>query len=167
MIAILEHALATNLAAFMLLIVACALLLVAAVWLSAIDIREHLLPNRIVYPSAILAVVLLSAVSLLLGDGGVIVRTLLSGALLCLGYLTVRFISPRAMGLGDVKLAFVLGLYLGFVSWWHLFYGTVFAFVLGGAVALALVLVRRANGKTAIPFGPFMLAGALIALLCA
>jgi leader peptidase (prepilin peptidase)/N-methyltransferase len=71
------------------------------------------------------------------------------------------------MGLGDVKLAGVLGLYLGWLGWSSVLVGTFAGFLLGGVLGVALLLVRRASGRTAIPFGPFMLAGALLAVFLA
>jgi leader peptidase (prepilin peptidase)/N-methyltransferase len=71
------------------------------------------------------------------------------------------------MGFGDVKLAGVLGLYLGWLGWAPLAVGTLAAFLLGGIVGVALMAGGRAGRKTALPFGPSMLAGALIALFAA
>jgi leader peptidase (prepilin peptidase)/N-methyltransferase len=71
------------------------------------------------------------------------------------------------MGFGDVKLAGLLGLYLGWLGWASVLVGTLAGFLLGGFAGVTLVLTRRANGKTAIPFGPYMLAGALLALFAA
>ena len=68
-------------------------------------------------------------------------------------------------GFGDVKLAGVLGMYLGYLSWGHLFAGTFLAFLLGGLWSLALLAARRGTLKSSIPFGPFMLAGAAAAML--
>jgi leader peptidase (prepilin peptidase)/N-methyltransferase len=64
-----------------------------------------------------------------------------------------------------VKLAGVLGLYLGFAGWTAVVAGTAGAFVLGGLWGVVLLATGRGTAKTAIPFGPFMLAGAWGALL--
>jgi leader peptidase (prepilin peptidase)/N-methyltransferase len=69
------------------------------------------------------------------------------------------------MGFGDVKLAGILGLYLGWMGWGELIVGAFFGFLLGGVVGGVLMATKRANRKSAIPFGPFMLAGALLAIL--
>ncbi len=69
------------------------------------------------------------------------------------------------MGFGDVKLAGVLGLHLGWLGWGQLALGAFLAFFLGGVVGLALIATGRATRKSAIPFGPFMLVGALVAVL--
>jgi leader peptidase (prepilin peptidase)/N-methyltransferase len=69
------------------------------------------------------------------------------------------------MGFGDVKLAGVLGLYLGWLGWAEVVAGGFLGFLLGGVIGLGLMAVRRADRKSQIPFGPFMLAGALVAIL--
>jgi leader peptidase (prepilin peptidase)/N-methyltransferase len=69
------------------------------------------------------------------------------------------------MGFGDVKLAGILGLYLGWLGWAELVTGGFLGFLFGGVVGGGLVLVRRAGRKSMLPFGPFMLAGALVAIL--
>jgi leader peptidase (prepilin peptidase)/N-methyltransferase len=71
------------------------------------------------------------------------------------------------MGFGDVKLAGLLGLYLGWLGWGSLLIGAFAGFLCGGLVGVALLLARRAKRGTAIPFGPHMLAGALLAIFAA
>jgi leader peptidase (prepilin peptidase) / N-methyltransferase len=66
--------------------------------------------------------------------------------------------------MGDVKLAGILGLYLGWLGWGQLIAGAFLAFLLGSLVGLALMAARRAGLKSRIPFGPFMLLGALAAI---
>jgi leader peptidase (prepilin peptidase)/N-methyltransferase len=80
-------------------------------------------------------------------------------------YFALAFVYPAGMGFGDVKLAGVLGLLLGWLGWGALVVGAFFGFVLGGVVGAALMFARRAGRRTAIPFGPFMLAGAFLAVL--
>ena len=69
------------------------------------------------------------------------------------------------MGGGNVKLAGVLGLYLAWLGWGVLAVGALAAFVLGGLFGLALIASRRADRRTAVPFGPWMIAGAWLAIL--
>ena len=68
------------------------------------------------------------------------------------------------MGLGDVKLSGVLGLYLGWLSWAHLVVGAFLGFLVGGVVGIALMAVGRAGRKSMVPYGPSMLAGAWLAV---
>ncbi|PYI38761.1 prepilin peptidase [Arthrobacter psychrolactophilus] len=151
--------------AFWLVLIACLYYLVMAVRLTVIDIKLQLLPNRIVFPSAAISGVLLLSASLFMLDGGTALRTVLGAVVMWALYVVLRLISPSSMGYGDVKLAFVLGLYLGFVSWQAVMWGTFLAFLLGGLWGLALIVSRRGTGKTQIPFGPFMLAGALVVMV--
>ncbi|MFD5277212.1 prepilin peptidase [Pseudarthrobacter sp. NPDC058362] len=156
--------------AFWLVLAACAYFAVMAVRLTVIDIRHHLLPNRIVFPSYAVAGVLLLAAALLAGPadgflGAPAVRVVAGAAVLWLFYFVLRLVYPPGMGFGDVKLAGVLGMYLGYLGWSHLFAGTFLAFLLGGLWSLALLASRRGSLKSDIPFGPFMLAGAAAAML--
>lgn len=159
--------------AFWLVLAACAYFAVMAVRLTVIDIRHHLLPNRIVFPSYAVAGVLLLAAALLAGPvggqsgllGSPALRVVAGAAALWLFYFVLRVVYPPGMGFGDVKLAGVLGMYLGYLGWSHLFAGTFLAFLLGGLWSLALLATRRGSLKSDIPFGPFMLAGAAAAML--
>ncbi|UKA51990.1 A24 family peptidase [Arthrobacter sp. FW305-123] len=159
---------------FWLLVAACLYFVIMAVRLTVIDVRSHLLPNRIVFPSYAVAGVLLLAAAILhsfadsaadhaasaelFGVPGLAVPA--GGAVLWVFYFVLRLIHPPGMGFGDVKLAGVLGLYLGYLGWGHVFAGTFAAFLLGGLWSLGILIARRGTLRSAIPFGPFMLAGA-------
>jgi leader peptidase (prepilin peptidase)/N-methyltransferase len=132
--------------------------------LTLIDLDVRRLPNAIVLPSYGVALALLLVPAVADGDWSSYVRALLGMAALFGGYFALAFIYPAGMGFGDVKLAGVLGIYLGWLGWGELVTGGFLGFLLGGVVGGGLVLLRRANRKSAIPFGPFMLAGALIAV---
>jgi leader peptidase (prepilin peptidase)/N-methyltransferase len=93
------------------------------------------------------------------------VRVVAGAGLLWLFYFILRLVYPPGMGFGDVKLAGVLGMYLGYLGWGHLFAGTFLAFLLGGLWSIALLAARRGTLKSSIPFGPFMLAGTAAAML--
>jgi leader peptidase (prepilin peptidase)/N-methyltransferase len=69
------------------------------------------------------------------------------------------------MGFGDVKLAGVLGLALGWLGWGELVVGGFLGFFLGALIGGGLMLARKAGRKSKIPFGPFMLLGTLLAIL--
>lgn len=75
-------------------------------------------------------------------------------------YLVLALLQPSAMGFGDVKLAGLLGMHLGYLGWPKLVVGGAGAYVLGAPLALALLLTRRAGRGTPLPFGPLMLLGA-------
>jgi leader peptidase (prepilin peptidase)/N-methyltransferase len=80
-------------------------------------------------------------------------------------YLALRLIHVGGMGGGDVKLAGVIGLYLGWLGWGALAVGALAAFLLGGVFGVLLLALRRAGRRSAIPFGPWMLAGAWTGIL--
>jgi leader peptidase (prepilin peptidase)/N-methyltransferase len=132
--------------------------------LAAIDLDTKRLPDRLTLPSYPVAVVLLGVAALAGDSAGDLVRALLGMLALGGAYFLLAFIYPAGMGLGDVKLAGVLGLYLAFLSWGALVVGFAAGFLLGGFYAVTLLLAGRAGRKTGIPFGPFMIAGAFVAV---
>jgi leader peptidase (prepilin peptidase)/N-methyltransferase len=144
-----------------------ALLYLAAISiaLALIDIDTHTLPNSIVLPAYPVSAVLLAAASVVSGDWGDLLRAGIGGAALFAFYLLLVLLYPRGMGLGDVKLAGVLGAYLGYLGWDALAVGAFAAFVLGGLFAIALILTRRVTRSGGIPFGPWMLAGAWVGIV--
>ena len=76
----------------------------------------------------------------------------------------LAFASPRSFGMGDVKLGGVLGGYLGWFGWVHVYYGIFAGFLLGALLAIGLLATRRASMKTAVPFGPMLVVGPLVVL---
>lgn len=137
---------------------------VIGVALAIIDIRSHRLPNRLVASVGVTGLVLLIAAALTGSRMDALIRALLAALVLFAAYLVLRMLSAGGVGAGDVKLAAVIGLYLGWLGWGSVLVGTLAGFVLGGVVAAAMMLARRANRRTAIPFGPWMLAGAWVAI---
>jgi leader peptidase (prepilin peptidase) / N-methyltransferase len=136
-----------------------------SVALAVIDFDVRRLPDAIVLPSYGVAAVLLVSVDLLRGDLARLPLVVIGGAGSFLFYLLLRVLKPGGMGLGDVKLAGVLGLYLGQAGVAQLLVGTFAAFLLGGVVGVALIVSRRSSRKGSIPFGPWMLAGAWTGIL--
>lgn len=140
-------------------------LLWLAVVLSIIDIRTHTLPNRYVLPAYPIAGVLLLTAAFADGTPGLAWRTV--GGAVAMGalYWLLWTVYPAGMGFGDVKLAGVLGLFLGFLSWQHVVFGVAAGFVVGGLWGVTLIVSRRGTAKSAIPFGPAMLAGTVAVML--
>ncbi|MFW0182997.1 prepilin peptidase [Rothia sp. CCM 9417] len=132
-----------------------------------IDAREHRLPDRIVLPMyALVGLPLLGVILLTAPDSFETARqTAYSGVIMGGFYWVMRLASGGALGLGDIKLAGVLGLLLGYFSPLNLLWGNLLIFLLGGLYSLALILTGRAQARTHIAFGPFMLLGTTIALL--
>ncbi len=130
--------------------------------LTLIDLDHHRLPNAIVLPSYIVTAVLLVLASVLTGDYGRLLTAAVGGAALFALYWILAMAYPGGMGFGDVKLAGVLGLLLGWLGWAPLIVGAFSAFLLGGLIGAMLMIGGRATRKSRIPFGPFMLAGAAV-----
>lgn len=135
-----------------------------SVALAFIDLDTHKLPNRIVLPAYGVGIVLLGFASALSGNYDSLLRAAIGGAALFLAYLLMALAYPRGMGLGDVKLAGVLGLFLGWLGWGPLVVGAFGAFVLGGVFSIILLALRRVGRKSGIPFGPWMLMGAWVGI---
>jgi leader peptidase (prepilin peptidase)/N-methyltransferase len=144
------------------LIVLVAFLYLAAisVALAMIDLDTHTLPNKILLPAYPVAAVLLTAAALVAGEPGRVLTALIGAAALFGLYLALALISPGGMGLGDVKLAGLLGLYLGYLGWGPLIVGAFGAFLLGGVFGLILLATHKAKRRSGIPFGPWMLLAA-------
>ncbi|MFJ3299340.1 prepilin peptidase [Streptomyces bacillaris] len=141
------------------------LLAPVAVLLATVDRRVHRLPDPLTLPLAAATVLVLGGAALLPGHAGSWTSGLLGGAALGGFYLLLFLINPNGMGFGDVKLALALGVALGWYGWAVLFLGGFAGFLFGAAYGLGLVLLRRAGRRTGIPFGPFMIAGALTGVL--
>ncbi|GAB2802734.1 A24 family peptidase [Streptomyces daliensis] len=136
-----------------------------ALLLAVVDRRVRRLPDVLTLPLAAGTAALLGVAALLPGAGGSWLRALLGGAVLAAVYFVLFLINPRGMGFGDVKLAIALGVALGWYGWDVVFAGTFLGFLLAALYGLALMAARRAGRKTAMPFGPFMVTGALGGLL--
>lgn len=141
------------------------LLTPVGVLLATIDRRVHRLPDQLTLPAAVAAAVLLGLAALLPEHGGAWLSALLGGAVLGAFYFLLFLINPNGMGFGDVKLALSLGVALGWYGWAVVFAGGFAGFLFGAVYGLGLVVMRRAGRKTGIPFGPFMIAGALLGIL--
>ena len=132
--------------------------------LALIDIDTHRLPNVIVLPAYLVGAVLLGAVALLTGDLGALGLAAIGAVATGGTYLALALARPGGMGMGDVKLAGVAGLFLGWLGVPELVLGTVAAFVLGGVYGVGMLLAGRGR-RSAIAFGPWLLAGAWLAIL--
>lgn len=134
--------------------------------LSVIDLEHYLLPNRIVYPLGFASVPLLALASWLEGDWGAFLRAIIAACLAFAVFFVIHIISPRGMGFGDVRLSFVLGLYLGWLGWGYLAGGLFAAFLYGAVIGIGFLIVGGSEArKRPIPFGPFLAAGAMTFVL--
>ena len=142
-------------------------LLLTPVWvlLAAVDLRVRRLPDLLTLPFAAAALALLGLVSLVPEHTGNWPNALLGALALAVAYYVLWLINPGGMGFGDVKLAVGAGAVLGWYGWSTVMLGTLAGFFLGALYGWTLVAVRKAGRKTAIPFGPFLIAGAYAGLL--
>ena len=148
-----------------LLLAAYLYLAAVSVVLAVIDHTTHTLPDRVVLPSYLIGGTLLAGASLVRDDPGGLLGGVLGLVVLWSLYFLLAVLSPSGMGFGDVKLAGLLGLYLGWLGWGALLIGAVGAFVFGGSFAIVLLATRRVPRTAGIPFGPWMLAGAWAGIL--
>jgi leader peptidase (prepilin peptidase)/N-methyltransferase len=133
--------------------------------LSVVDLREHLLPNRVLVPGTVVTAGLLALAAAVGDDWSALGRALAAAAAGFLVLLVMALIAPAGLGMGDVKLAALLGLVLGWIGWPALLLGLFLGFLLQAVAALALLGVGRAGRSTELPFGPALVAGALAAAL--
>jgi leader peptidase (prepilin peptidase)/N-methyltransferase len=151
--------------------VAYSFFIFVGVWLSAIDLRLRILPNRIVVPSIGIGLVLLLVATVVdegaIGQGDVTpqaVRVVLGGIVLFVVFLGLALISPRGLGMGDVKFAAFIGIYLAFEGWRTLLLGAAAGFICAAVAGIALLILKRTTLRATIPFGPMMFCGALAAI---
>ncbi|CAL9474363.1 A24 family peptidase [Streptomyces sp. Tu 3180] len=141
------------------------LLAPAGVLLAVVDLRVQRLPDPLTLPFAGAALVLLGLVALVPEHAGEWTTALLGALVLGAGYFVLFLVNPNGMGFGDVKLALGAGAVLGWYGWPTVMLGTFAGFLSGALYGGALVALRRAGRKTAIPFGPFLITGAFAGLL--
>ena len=133
------------------------LLVTFLVPIALIDFDHRLIPNKLTLPAAVLALVAIVALDL-----DFLVEALIAGAAGFAFFFLAALAYPRGMGMGDVKLAGVLGLYLG-----RAVAPAIFIALIAGVVVGAAIIARKgaAEGRrTAVPFGPFLALGGVIAL---
>lgn len=138
--------------------------------LSVIDLELYLLPNRLTYPSIVASIVLVPVLSVLLREdpAGAIRSAYLGGIgyplfLFLMVLLFELIVRKEAMGMGDVKLAVILGMWVGWIHLVLVIYALLFACVLGVVVGGVVLIVRRES--RAFPFGPWLALGAIAAIL--
>lgn len=146
--------------------VAYAALFWVLVVLTVIDLEHKLLPNRVVYPSVVAGAIVLTISAAIDGDLDRLPMAAL-GAVVFGGFLfVVAFIYPAGMGGGDVKLAVLLGMFLGFAGGIGVtLVGMFLSFLIGAIVGVAAMVIGGGDRKMAVPFGPFLAAGTISAIV--
>ena len=136
----------------------------AAALLTVIDLQHHKLPNRVLVPAIAAGAALLAVAALAEHAWPALLRAGLGAVALFGVFLVLALISPRSLGMGDVKLAALLGLHLGWLSWNAVVLGAVAGFAAQAVAALVLLAARRVTLRAELPFGPAMLLGAALAI---
>jgi leader peptidase (prepilin peptidase) / N-methyltransferase len=139
----------------------------AAIALAVIDVDHKRLPDKITLPSYPVLAILLTVAAATQHDWWSLARAGIGTAALYAFYYAIAFAYPAGMGFGDVKLAGLLGGVLAYLSWSALAVGAFLGFLLGALGGVAVMVSGRGGRKTPIPFGPFMIAGALLAVFVA
>jgi leader peptidase (prepilin peptidase)/N-methyltransferase len=134
-----------------------------AVVLTRVDLAEHRLPNRLVGSLAGISLLLFAGAAVVQGDPGRLIRAAGAGGIVLGAFLLLAILTPSGLGMGDVKLGFVTGTFLGWLGWEWVFWGTFLGFTLGAVWAVVMVIQGAATRSTRIAFGPFLLLGVLVA----
>lgn len=135
-----------------------------SVVLVVVDVAHHRLPNRVLYPGAVASAVLLAVAAAVQHDWWDVLRAGEAAGAVYVVFFVLALISPRSLGMGDVRLAALLGAYLGFRSWPLVYLGLLAGFVIAAGIAVVLLAARRATRTTALPFGPALILGTLLVL---
>lgn len=133
--------------------------------LAAIDLGVQRLPHRLTLPTYPVVVGLLAMAAAADGDFAAFGRSLLGGLALAASYYLLALVRPGQLGGGDIVLAGLLGLVLGWLGWPVLVLGAGLAFVLFAVTSLVLLTTRRITLRSHLAFGPFMLIGALAVIV--
>jgi leader peptidase (prepilin peptidase)/N-methyltransferase len=141
------------------------LMAAALLAISVIDLEHYIVPNRIVYPVGFVTIPLFAAAALIGGSWEPLTRALLGGVVAFAFLFVLHFIQPRGMGFGDVRLSFLLGMYLGWLGWWEVVLGLFLGFLFGAVLGVVLMAARNRSRKQHIPFAPFLAAGTLVTVL--
>jgi leader peptidase (prepilin peptidase) / N-methyltransferase len=135
--------------------------------LAVVDLHTHLLPTRVIWPSLGVTVVLAAAAALLDDDLDALVRAGLGGVAVFVLFHVLWWVYPAGMGYGDVRLSALVGFVLGYAGWSALLVGVYGAFVVFALLGVLRAVLRRdrAELRTPLPFGPFLLGGVLVGLV--
>ena len=127
------------------------------------DLRRRKVPNWMLMPISFSVTVLLLVAAAVDDLWGSMLRGLCAALVVTFAFGALAIVFRRGLGFGDVKLAGLIGLVTGFISWHTVWLGILFAFF-GAAVVAVMPLIRRASERTTIPFAPFMVFGAVVAI---
>ena len=132
--------------------------------LSLTDLDHKLIPNRILFPSSIVGTILLGIGAVLDGHVAAFGRALLGAVAYFAMLFILALIARGGFGYGDVKLSWFLGLFAAYLGWAELLVAAFMPFAVGGVVSILLLITRIKGRKDYIPFGPYMVIGAYLAI---
>lgn len=132
---------------------------------SIADIRVGLVPRKLLYPTLVLMVIALVAASAVSGEYHRLVQAAVGGAAAFAVFFAIWFVAPRSMGMGDVRLAGVIGVGLGWIGYRQLYLGFLVGLIVGVIIGVVKMLVQGSGRKTALPFGPALAVGAVVGVL--
>ena len=139
-----------------LIVISCFLIIIFVY-----DLKYYLILDKVVYPLIVITLLYQVYQHFVLGNN-VLIGAILSGVIASLSFfLVVFFTKGKGMGLGDVKFAIAMGLFLGFPN---ILVGLFFAFTIGAIIGVGLILAHKKGLKSEVPFGPFLVGGTFIAL---
>jgi leader peptidase (prepilin peptidase)/N-methyltransferase len=130
-----------------------------------IDATTHRLTRSVTMRAAFIGGPLLSIAAIANNQPGKIGVMALSFIATLLTFMALSLVSKRGIGAGDVRLAAVLAMFLGYLGATNVFQGLALGFMLGGVVALLLLVGRKATRNTRIAFGPYICIGAMVVML--
>jgi leader peptidase (prepilin peptidase)/N-methyltransferase len=133
--------------------------------LAAVDLERYLLPRAILYPTLALVAAALGIAAVVTDHWGRLGVALACSAAIFALFFLLHFARPGWLGFGDVRLAALLGLALGWMGPWYLVLGLIAANLAGAAVGIALMMKGEASATTRLPYGLFLGAGCVSALL--
>ncbi len=137
----------------------------AMVAVAAIDLEHYIVPNRIVIATLVVCVPLLALAAVFEGAWSSFATAVVGAVAAGGALLVVNLLAPRGMGMGDVKLAVVLGLLLGWIDLGHVLLGLFLGFLLGGVGGVVLITLGLRTRRDHVPFAPFLAGGAVLAVL--
>lgn len=133
--------------------------------LSGIDLDHQLIPSRIIYPASVTSLAALAIASGVDGQWRRFGDGVLGGVIGFVVLFAVHMVAPRGMGFGDVRLAGYIGLNVAWLGLAHVAVALFAGFLFGAVVGVALIGAGAATRRSRIPFGPFLAAGAVTAVL--
>lgn len=133
--------------------------------ISAVDLELFIVPSKILYPTVFIAAPLLVLAGALDGDWTDVRQAAVGGVVGFGLLLPIHLVNPAGMGFGDVRLAGLIGMIVGWLSVGHVFVALFLGFLLAAVLGIALMATGVKGRKDKVPFGPFLAGGAVLAIL--